>query len=48
MVVGTESYSRARMPESGDTDKDETESKIGANDVESSPLQSSEVIEHKA
>lgn len=48
MVVGTESYSQARMPESDHTDNDEEKSNKGADDVESAAVQSSDVIEHKA
>lgn len=45
-VVGTESYSQARMPESEYTDNYEEKSDEITGDVESQSLQSSYIVDH--
>jgi hypothetical protein len=48
VVVGIESYSQARLPDSDYTDKEKEKTNNDADDVESAALQYSDVIEHKA
>lgn len=47
LVVGTQSYSQARMPESDHVDNNEEKSNQYA-DIESSGLKSSDLTEHKS
>lgn len=48
MIVGTESYSQARMPESDHTDEDKDITNKDTDDVELAPLRSTDIIQYKA